>query len=257
MAVNGISGSNGFGNKLFGGVKDVKGKKTAKADAAKKVGSSEDKLSSKAQDLLDGLRKKYGDYNFIVADKEDNVKGLLAQSDKEISVVFSSDELEKMANDDDFAQKQINNMETAAAMSGKIFEEFGSGEPDKDLGDGVTLKNVGVTFDENGTVTMFAELEKSTAKQTEQLNEAREKRSEEKKKAQKESAEKEANELDEKKKSEKAEKGGMKGHKNRNVLKTSVKAPSIDELWDKINNIDWTQIASKMSENDNKFEMKA
>ena len=49
MAVNGISGSNGFGNKLFGGVKDVKGKKTAKADAAKKVGSSEDKLSAKAQ----------------------------------------------------------------------------------------------------------------------------------------------------------------------------------------------------------------
>lgn len=55
---------------------------------AQKIKSSEDKLSSKAQKYLETLRKDNADFDFIIADKGDDFRGLVDQSDKEFTVVF-------------------------------------------------------------------------------------------------------------------------------------------------------------------------
>ena len=53
-----------------------------------KIKSSEDKLSSKAQKYLETLRKDNADFDFIIADKGDDFRGLVDQSDKEFTVFF-------------------------------------------------------------------------------------------------------------------------------------------------------------------------
>ena len=59
----------------------------------------EQKLSAKAQSYLEKLREKYGDYDFIVSNDMDTSKTV--GSTKEYSVMFSTEELEKMAEDDE------------------------------------------------------------------------------------------------------------------------------------------------------------
>ena len=90
----------------------------------KKIDNSESKLSAKAQDFLKKLREKYKDYDFIVANEGDDKDGLASESDKEYSVMISSEELEKMANDEEYSNKILGQMESAIDMSKKINEEF-------------------------------------------------------------------------------------------------------------------------------------
>ena len=78
-------------------------KQTAESKAAAQTGSiGEAGLSKGAQALLEKLRKSYGDMDFMVADfdKGDNAKDILSRGTKEVSVIFSSSELEKMASDE-------------------------------------------------------------------------------------------------------------------------------------------------------------
>lgn len=62
---------------------------------------AEKNLSKAAQKMLEDLRGSRNDMDFMVADFEngDNAKDLLAQSDKEYTVIFSKEEMEKMASD--------------------------------------------------------------------------------------------------------------------------------------------------------------
>ena len=77
-------------------------KQTAESKAAAQTGSiGEAGLSKGAQALLEKLRKSYGDMDFMAADfdKGDNAKDILSRGTKEVSVIFSSSELEKMASE--------------------------------------------------------------------------------------------------------------------------------------------------------------
>ena len=65
--------------------------------------NDEAKLSDKAKSFLENLRKKYGDYDFIVSNDMDTSKTV--GSTKEYSVMFTAEELEKMAADEDYAAK--------------------------------------------------------------------------------------------------------------------------------------------------------
>ena len=59
---------------------------------------AEKNLSKAAQKMLENLRGSRNDMDFMVADFEngDNAKDILAQSDKEYTVIFSKEEMEKM-----------------------------------------------------------------------------------------------------------------------------------------------------------------
>ena len=69
---------------------------------------AEKNLSKAAQKMLENLRGSRNDMDFMVADFEngDNAKDILAQSDKEYTVIFSKEEMEKMASDQNIMLKK-------------------------------------------------------------------------------------------------------------------------------------------------------
>ena len=177
----------------------------------------EQKLSAKAQSYLEKLREKYGDYDFIVSNDMDTSKTV--GSTKEYSVMFSTEELEKMADDDEYAEKVMGQVGQAVDMLKNISE--------KDLGEGVQFSQLGVSFDSEGNMKLYAQLEKLTEEQQKRFEEAKEKRAEEKAKAAEE-AKIDAENLDD----------GMPV-----VFKSAdVEAESEEELLNKIFGIKWDEI---------------
>lgn len=193
---------------------------------ANAVKSSEEKLSTKAKNYLEELRKTYGDYDFFVADAGDDKRALLSKSNKEFSVIFSSSELEKMANDEEYAKEKLHAVQTAVNMSKKICEQFGFERGGGKEGEGGVINKIAVSFNEDGTMSIFAELEKVSEKQKDYIEKIKEKRADEKK---------EAEELAEKKEKE----------KDVTVKKVTVEASSEEELIEKITNVDWNKVAGE------------
>lgn len=197
------------------------------ATEAKNVKSSEDKLSTKAKNYLETLRKKYGDFEFMVADAGDDKRALLDKSTKEFSVIFSSSELEKMANDEEYAKEKMNAVQTAVNMSKKICEQFGFERAGEGEGNGF-INKIAISFNEDGTMSIFAELEKVSEKQKDYIDKIKEKRADDKKSAE-----------------ELAEKKAKEKEKDVAVKKVTVEASSEEELIEKITNIDWNKVVGE------------
>lgn len=195
------------------------------------VKSSEDKLSSKAKNYLDNLRKTYGDYDFIVADDGDDKRALLDKSDKEFSVIFSSSELERMASDEKYASEKMRRVNTIVNMTDKICEQFGYERAwGKGSENDTIINKLAVSINDDGSMSIFAELEKMSEKQKDYIEKLREKRSEEKKTSEK-SEEKKVN--------------SYKKDDTSSVKKVVVEASSEEELIDKIKNVDWNKVSGE------------
>lgn len=127
-------------------------------------------LSPKAQALLEKLREQYGDYDFVVADNVDDPQALTANSDKKYSVILSSDELEKMANDEEYANEVMGKVEDAVKTADSVIEKAGL--------EGVQISQLTISFDENGNTKLFATLEKLSESQQQRLEAAKERAAE-------------------------------------------------------------------------------
>lgn len=211
--------------------KKIEATETKENAQASSIGESV--LSQKAQALLDKLRKTYGNMDFMVADfdKGDNAKEILSHGTKEFSVIFSSSELEKMASNEKYEQEYMGRVQGAFRMSEQINREFGftsaSGEKSANGG----INKIGISFNSNTTISLFAELEKSNAKQKEHIEKIREeKRSSEK-------------EQEKKAKKEKLENRYLRD--NTSVKRTIVRADNMKNLLEKIRGVDWTSIKSQ------------
>lgn len=179
--------------------------------------SDESKLSAKAQSFLDKLREKYGDYDFVVSDNLDTAQTI--GGTKEFSVMFTREELERMAEDDEYAEKVMGNVGLAVDTLKDL--------SDKDLGDGVQFSQLSVSFDADGNMKLFAQLEKLSADQKERLEAAQEKRAEQQKTEDKS--------LDD----EESEQTSI-------FFKSAdVEADSAESLLEKIFGIDWDNIAEQ------------
>ncbi len=202
--------------------------------------TNESKLSSKAQEFLKNLRKQYGEYDFFIGNSTDDLKALVKSGTKEFSVVFSNEELERMASDEKYAKEKLNCVERAVKMSEEINQKFGF---ERGFGKGdaaaAEITKIGIVFKEDGTTSFFAELEKSSVKQRERIEKNREEKRTEKKKEEK-----------------RAEKEMQSYSKNNKDTKyTSVQADSMEELLDKILSVDWNAVKSeKMPESGGKFD---
>lgn len=175
------------------------------------------KLSKKAQDLLERLKKTYSNMDFMVADFEgsDEAKKILSRGTKEYSVLFTADELEKMASSETYEKENIERLNGALKMSEKISKQFG---PDSAFGqNGGEITRIGISFNADGTTSYFAELEKSSTRQREYI----EKKMEDKRTEKQEAAKKE---------------------QKQNVKRTTVQADSLQELAEKIQDVDWDKI---------------
>ena len=180
--------------------------------------TDEQKLSAKAQSYLENLRKQYGDYDFFVSDDLDAAQ--TAGSSKEFSVIFTTEELEKMAEDDEYAGKVMGNVGKAVDLLKNLSE--------KDLGEGVQFSQLSVSFDDEGNMKLFAQLEKLSEDQAKRLEEAKEKRAEENKAAEEKS---QATDKDE------------QADFTKIIFKAAdIEADSEEELLTKIFGIDWSKI---------------
>ena len=205
----------------------VKAKNNTASEQA--VKSSENKLSSKAKNYLDNLRKTYGDYDFIVADEGDDRSALLDKSNKEYSVIFSSSELERMATDEKYASEKMRRVNTIVDMTDRICEQFGYERAwGKDGANDTIINKLAVSINDDGSMSIFAELEKMSEKQKDYIEKLREKRAEEKKVAEK-NEDKKAN--------------SYKKDDNLSVKKVVVEASSEEELIEKMKNVDWNKVS--------------
>lgn len=162
-------------NNIFG---QNKTDKTGKNDNNKVTG-----LSKKAQSVLDALTAKYGsNTSFIVRDfsSDEEAKSILSDSTSEFSVLLTPDELEKMANDKSYMKEKLDGIDGAMRMTEQINVQFGYTNADKD---GLTkneISKIGVSFDNNGKMTLFADLEKATKVNNDRTNQAANKASDKK-----------------------------------------------------------------------------
>jgi len=139
-----------------------------------KRGAAEEGLSDKAKELLGKLREQYGDYGFAVAGNETEFSAMRGVGGKEYSVIFTADELEKMAEDEDYAAEQMKQVENLIDMSKKLEndEEF-QAKLDELAEKGYVLQNLSITPNAEGGVDVFAELTKVNEMQAERIEERR------------------------------------------------------------------------------------
>lgn len=145
------------------------------------ISTDEEKLSPKAKDFLEKLRQNYGDYGFVIADNVENPLDVIGPSDKKYFVVLSSEELERMADDEEYANEIMGKVDSSINKLNEI-QEKGL------LGEGVRFKRIAISFDNDGNTKLFAELERMSEQQQERLKAAKEKRADEKRLAEKEKA---------------------------------------------------------------------
>lgn len=206
-------------------------KQAAENEAATQMdGNGEVGLSQGALALLERLMKTYGDMDFMVADfdKEDNAKEILSRDTKEVSVVFSNSELEKMASDEKYEQEYMERVQGVFRMSEQICREFGFTSAFGEKSANGEISNIGISFNSDGTASFFAELEKPSARQSEQSEAVQENDH---------AAEREQEKEAEKEKLENRylwEDAGMK--------RTTVQADSKEELLEKIRGVDWDSV---------------
>ena len=132
--------------------------------------------------------------------------------------MFTAEEIEKMADDEDYAAKMMGQVGNAVDMLKDLSE--------KDLGEGVKWSQLGVSFDSEGNMKLFAQLEKLSTEQQEHLEAAKERRAE---------------------KNEDADKQIQAGDDSKELTNISFKAADVEastpkELYEKILGLKWEEI---------------
>lgn len=218
--------------------------KNAKSETVKEtVSETELNLSDKAKELLQQLKEKYANMDFMVANyaSDEEAQSYLSRGTKEYSVLIEPETLEAMANDEETKAKYISLIEESTAQLDDVREQLEEEAEEN----GTEVKSIGVSIGNDGSVSYFAELEKTGAKQRERIEKTREKKAEEKKSEEKK-AEKEKQE-----ERLKAGYGGNIAHMDRRTA--TVRADSIEELMEKIKAVDWSEVKPARSETGSYF----
>jgi len=217
--------------------------KLTKNTAAERVAQTELKLSDKAKELLQQLKEKYGNMDFMVADysSEEEAQTYLSRGTKQYSVLIDPDTLEAMASDEKTKEKYINILEESTTKLDSVKEQLEEEAEEN----GSEIKSIGMTLSDDGSVSYFAELEKAGAKQKERIENSREKKAEEKKAEEKKAEKEKAN--------ERLKTGYGENMPRPDRKTTRVSAGSIEELLEKIRKVDWNEIKPEAAQTGNKF----
>lgn len=228
-----VSGYNAYQNNYYDqSVKNRKeSDKTSKTDSAKKsngtrkASSNPVQLSSKAKALLQELKKTYSNMDFMVADydSEEEAASYLSRGTKEYSVLIDSEELERMAADDDVKKQNLSLLDEAVGKLDEIKDQLGDHKDE--------VVHMGVSIGKNGEMSFFAELEKVSERQKDFVEKIREDKKEAAKKAE----------------SDKTDPRQAHRYDYERSKRTTVYASSAEELADKINNVDWDNIKEETS----------
>lgn len=193
-------------------------------------------LSEKAQKLLNKLRATYTNIDFMVADSDtgDEAKQVLSQYTREYSVLFTKDEIEQMAADENVEKEYMDRIQTALGVTDNINEQYDmTGTFESKNGMSVICK-YGILVDADGKASLFADLNKLSEAQQKYLEKHKEKVKEEQKAEEKKAEKEEAEERLEEEYDpfdEPVEKS------------VRIEASNINELLEKIKNLDWDTVA--------------
>jgi len=236
-----------------------------KADVGYINEQKESGLSDKAQKLLNKLRTTYTNIDFMVAenDKGKDADQVLSQYTREYSVLFTTEEIEKMASDENIEKEYMDRVQTAINVTDNINEQYdleGSFESQNGLS---VVSKYGILVDEDGKSSLFADLNKLSESQKEYIEKHREKVRAEKKEAEKKEAKKEEEQKKEAKIEEAKEARAKDGETTLQSVQDTdeigsetdpfdapveksvrIVASDINELLEKIRNIDWDLIGS-------------
>ena len=206
-------------------------KPVEKYGAAQQLASKQPELSQGAKDLLNEMQKKYGDMDFFVADysSDDEAQRYLSRGSKEYSVLIEPELLEKMAADESVKEKYLGIIDDAKDKISEVKDEIAKLDDTEDGVKKTDIKNIGFSVKSDGSVSFFAELEKSGADQKKRIEQARED-----KKAQKKEEEKAA----------KAKK--LKEQQEDKVKRSVVRGDSASELVKNIQAVDWDKVAEEV-----------
>ncbi len=225
-------------------VKAAEKKQTAESTQNRQTQQADaPQLSSKAQAYLDKLNGSYDNMEFLVYNSNEDAKEVLSHSTKEVSVMLSREEIEKMASDEKYAAEKMKGVQGALRMSEQINREFGytSAFGKNSENADTRISRIAISFNDDGSTNIFAELEKSSRKQREQIEEARAE-----KRAQKKAEDKQAQKKQQEKRLE--EKAADRySRTNADIKRTVVEAGSVDELMKKIAAVDWNEIRAEGS----------
>lgn len=224
----GIFQNNSYQNKVNQKKYDDKTQKSDRTgQSAKTTKKQPVQLSVKAQRLLDELRNKYQNMDFMVADyeTEEEAQSYLSRGTKEFSVLIDPETLEEMASSEEAKEKYLGIIEDATAKFKDMEDQLGDKKNE--------VVRMGMTIDKDGTVKYFAELSKMSEAQKERIEQAKEKKQEEQKKASREDKRPRGKEDD------RFIREGM-----RNVR---VQSDSLEGLLEAIKNVDWSQVKGDTS----------
>lgn len=158
---------------------------TQKADSRNTYGKTigEPQLSKKAQKYYEKLKKKYGNYDFILVseDQKENAQANAAKYANNVKTVVLIDEekIEKMAADENYRKKYEGILSGASSQLAQLKASMETS--------GANVKGYGMQVNDGGTTSFFAVLKKASSDQKARLE-----KSAEKKKAAKKEAEKKA-----------------------------------------------------------------
>ena len=161
------------------------------ADKAKKKGAygktiGEPKLSENAQKYYESLKKKYGDYDFILVskDQKDFAQANAAKyANKNKTVVLIDDEkIERMASDEEYRKKYEGVLDNAKSQLAQLKASMEKS--------GANVKGYGMKVNDGGLTSFFAVLKKSSADQKARLEKKAAEKKADKKAADKKAAKK-------------------------------------------------------------------
>lgn len=212
---------------------DTKGNQANKTKQAGRATVADNvKLSDKAKALLEELKAKYTDMDFMVASysSDEEAQQYLSQGNKAFSVLIDPEDLEAMANDDEVKTKTLSLLDDARQNLTNLqsqLEENGE----------TNVKSLGVTINTDGKVSYFADLEKMSQNQKDRIEKIKENKAEEKAAADKKAAKQQREEWIDAAKADRFHTNLPQIDKH-----TTVQAESIEELLDKIRNVNWDEI---------------
>lgn len=196
-------------------------------------------LSDKAQKYYDQLKKKYGNYDFILvsSDQMENAKANAAKyaNGFKTVVLIDEDKIEKMASDEKYRKQYEDILSGAAAQLEQIKSSMEAS--------GANVKGYGIQVNDNGTVSFFAVLKKSSAEQRARIEHKIEANRAERKAEAKRSAEKRTQKRAEDRKAAKEEQaerlaGRSEGkdhiRENNDDNLVTISAGSVEELMSKL-----------------------
>lgn len=193
-------------------------------------------LSETAAKYYEELKRKYGNMDFILvsADQKEYAKANASKygNANKMVVLIDEEKIERMAVDEKYRKQYESVISNAASGVNQLKERLAKM--------GMNVTSYGVKVNDNGAASFFATVDKNFKAQNKKIEEKRAA-----KKAAKKAEEKKAQKKKQQEKLEESRKESKESQKSKESDELLFEADSIDELLQKIEDMDYTYVDRK------------